>query len=92
MIIVRLTRINSQKLRKTPSALLNKADQGLITSLTDGFSSAYLKEAYFSALLIRARRTATESGGVGENDGSGALFKLLQDQIETLKSEMSARS
>jgi hypothetical protein len=82
----------SQKLTKTPMAVLNEASQSHIASLTADFSYAYLKEAYVSALLSLARRTATESEEVGQDNESEVFFVLLQQQIETLRAEMSAQA
>jgi transitional endoplasmic reticulum ATPase len=76
----------SRKLTNTPLALLDDASQARIASLTAGFSFAYLKEAYISALLSLARRTATQSDNESE-----VFATLLQRQVETLRAEMSVQ-
>jgi len=72
-------------------ALLNDAAQSRIASLTAGFSFAYLKEVYISALLSLARRTAMEAGEVGQDTESQVFAMLLQQQVETLRAEMPAQ-
>lgn len=62
-----------------------------IVSITDGFSFAYLKEAYVASLLTLVRNSAEEVMPAEEEDDRkwGRLGNLLQKQIAVLREEMS---
>ena len=62
-----------------------------IASITDGFSFAYLKEAYVASLLMLVRSSADNVVPAEEEDDRtwGRLGNLLQKQIAVLRNEMA---
>ena len=62
-----------------------------IASITDGFSFAYLKEAYVASLLTLVRNSADNVMPAEEEDDRtwGRLGNLLQKQVAILREEMA---
>lgn len=62
-----------------------------IASITEGFSFAYLKEAYIASLLTLVRNSADNVMPAEEEDDGkwGRLGNLLQKQVAVLREEMA---
>ncbi len=63
-----------------------------IASITDGFSFAYLKEAYMASLLMLVRNSADNGMPAEEEEDDkiwGRLGNLLPKQIALLREEMA---
>ena len=63
----------------------------MVSSITQGFSFAYLKEAYVSSLLELARAVPVGDTNLKEvpDQKWGRLGNLLEKQVINLKSEMA---
>ena len=61
-----------------------------MASITDGFSFAYLKEAYVASLLTLVHASAEDAVAAEEEDGQdwGRLGKLLKTQAAALRKDM----
>lgn len=59
--------------------------------MTEGFSFAYLKEAFIASLLTLGRAVAEGAAAVEEDDDRkwGRLGNLLQKQVAALREEMA---
>ncbi|OJD33890.1 p-loop containing nucleoside triphosphate hydrolase protein [Diplodia corticola] len=73
------------KFADNPDLAVDADTSKRIAELTDGFSFAYLKEAWVASLLSLLYATSS----AGTTEASGKLPKMLEKQIEVLKEEMS---
>lgn len=98
-MLVRLIDLNfRKKLSSKPAAVTSTDLPNHIASITDGFSFAYLKEAYLSALLLLIQDSAkkevqpleeNESDNDDEEDRKWGRFgNLLQQQVATLRQDI----
>ncbi|KAI9836884.1 MAG: hypothetical protein M1819_001049 [Sarea resinae] len=82
----------SNKLSSNPAVATPSTVPEHIASVTDGFSYAYLKEAYLGALLTLLRESVDDSTAhVEEEDDQkwGRLGNMLQKQVAILRAEMA---
>ena len=81
-----------EKLKDKPSIKFPKKLCDAIAGITDGFSFAYLKEAFVATLLVIAGNRAEESVGGGDDEGSDLdeyeLWREMKKQVKLLRDDM----
>lgn len=85
------------KLKNKPTIKFPKLLSPAIAALTDGFSFAYLKEAFVASLLIIAGRRAEESFRTGNDNDKDhlddyELWREIKKQIKLLRDDMDSSS
>ena len=89
-----------ERLKDKPKIAFPKKLCLAIAGITDGFSYAYLQEAFVSALLVIAGHRAEEAvGGGGDDDDDDndddlnkyELWREIKKQIEQLRRDMGSR-
>ena len=67
------------------------SDHAPIAEMTDGFTFAYLKEA-FVATLFHLFANQTEANASDGEDGASPFVKAFAAQVEVLREQMSEKS
>ena len=86
-----LTQNSSKKLSSNPAAPTPSTIPHHIASITDGFSFAYLKEAYVASLLALVQ-TLTEGTVPDEEEDDrtwGRFGNMLQRQVAVLRNDIA---
>lgn len=90
-----LIRVYRSKLSKNSSLRLPLQISSAIASITEGFSFAYLQEAFVTALLSivqtqRANLVKPDASGISTSDdlASNAVWQAINKQVQTLRKEM----
>ena len=90
-----LIRVYRSKLSKNSSLRLPTQISSAIASITEGFSFAYLQEAFVTALLSiiqtqRASSVQPNASGISTSDdlASNAVWQAISKQVQTLRKEM----
>jgi len=90
-----LIRVYRSKLSKNSSLRLPFQISSAIASITEGFSFAYLQEAFVTALLSivqtqRANLVKPDASGISTSDdlASNAVWQAISKQVQTLRKEM----
>ncbi len=90
-----LMRVYRSKLSKKSSLRLPTQISSAIASITEGFSFAYLQEAFVTALLSivqtqRANLVKPDASGIPTSDdlASNAVWQAISKQVQTLRKEM----
>jgi hypothetical protein len=79
-----------EKLSNNPSVEMTNDVPRYIATLTEGFSFAYIKEAYIGTFLALIQEIADEeSSGAKDGGKYGRLGDLLEKHVGLLKVEMS---
>ena len=80
-----------KKLSAKPATAMPATLPEHIASITEGFSFAYLKEAYIGSLLTLGRDAADGATPAEEDDDRkwSRLGNLLQKQVAALRKEMA---
>ena len=81
----------SKKLSSRPAAATPSTVPPHIASITDGFSFAYLKEAFVASLLTLVQDSAEDTRPAEEEDDRewGRFGNLLQKQIAALREDLA---
>lgn len=81
---------SSEKLSSKPATATPSGVPHHIATITDGFSFAYLKEAYINSLLTLMQDMAEDVPPAEEDDDRqwGRFGNLLQQQAATLKEDI----
>ena len=79
------------KLASRPAAAAPSTLPHQIASITDGFSFAYLKEAYIGSLLTLVRNAGDGIAPAGEEDDRewGRFGNVLQKQVFALREDIA---
>lgn len=82
---------SSKKLSSRPAAATPSAVPHHIASITDGFSFAYLKEAYVASLLTLVQDSAEDVMPAEEEDDRkwGRFSNLLRQQAAALREDIT---
>ena len=82
------------KLSRRPAAASPSTLPHQIASITDGFSFAYLKEAFIASLLTLVRDSGDGDTPAGEQDDGewGRFGKVLQKQVVALREDIGEQS
>lgn len=82
---------HSKKLSSKPAAATPSSLPSHVASITDGFSFAYLKEAYVASLLTLLRDSAEDMKPAEdeENRKWGRFGNLLQQQVASLREDIA---
>ena len=91
-----LTRVPRSKLSANPSLRLPHKISAAIANITEGFSFAYLQEAFVTALLsiVQTQRKTTfkrsdaEKSKVDDDLESKSVWQAISQQVQTLRNEM----
>lgn len=76
------------KLNGRPGIAFPDSLVGKIVELTEGFSFAYMKEAFVSTLLLVAAGEGggdSDDEGVGASDDEGVFERIITQQLKNLK-------
>ena len=94
-LLALLIHVYRSKLAKNSSLRLPAQISSAIASITEGFSFAYLQEAFVTALLSivqpqRANLVKPDSSGISTSDdlASNAVWQAISKQVQTLRKEM----
>ena len=82
--------VSRNKLASRPAAAAPSTLPHQIASITDGFSFAYLKEAYVASLLTLVRSAGDGIAPAGEEDDQewGRFGNVLQKQVVALREDI----
>ena len=94
-LLALLIHVYRSKLLKNSSLRLPAQISSAIASITEGFSFAYLQEAFVTALLSivqpqGANLVKPEASGISNSDdlASNAVWQAISKQVQTLRNEM----
>ncbi|KAL9119777.1 MAG: hypothetical protein Q9187_003672 [Circinaria calcarea] len=80
-----------KKLEDVHEIRYSTSDHAPIAEMTDGFTFAYLKEAFVATLFYLFANQAEAKGSDGQ-DGPSAFVKAFAAQVDVLKEQMSEKS